>query len=252
MLFKYKFGCFVRSVIYWIDAPYYHYGLFVDFIQVKSYKSYLGFIRRDKYTLITDLLLSENEIVNLLKKQTAYEIRRAQNDPVTFNMDDCRENFMICHKAFVKSRNGLNDNIRFELYNQSLKYCCVYMDDRPIIAHAYLIDRNFQRVELFYSSSGIADIKDSALRSLYGRVNKRLCYLAILKFKEEGYSEYDWGGISLNSDDPKLRGIREFKEQFGGRFVHESNYQSLAMFLIKTIALYIKSIKYLFVILKKI
>ena len=58
--------------------------------------------------------------------------------------------------------------------------------------------------------------------------------LDMIYFKKEGYAIYDFGGYAYGTNNPDLIGINNFKDQFGGELVEESNFSPVLTSIILT------------------
>ncbi|MBI3558628.1 MAG: hypothetical protein HY074_20355 [Deltaproteobacteria bacterium] len=79
--------------------------------------------------------------------------------------------------------------------------------------HSHTVDKGKVRQLHFASSRASAD---KEFRYLVGRSNRFHHWQDVLRFKNEGFAHYDWGGIYDGKDDPKKLHINEFKMAFGG------------------------------------
>lgn len=176
------------------------------------------------YTPISDLTLSEDELLMAVRKTVRNEIRRAENDSLDlffFDSDDINNDSEIVNefeKAYQKFAKNLNNDRVSSAYSrkkieQYLKAKCFFLTEAkkgPLsIYHAYVYDE--EEVVLIYS---VSDFRDYSVdRNLAGRANKYLHYQDMLMFKRQGLKVYDWGNVS---DPDNLNGIDNFKLSFGG------------------------------------
>ena len=70
---------------------------------------------------------------------------------------------------------------------------------------------------VLHGGTGIPEDKANEI----GRMNKYLHWKDIQYFKNNGFSRYEWGGIT---DPDKPNGIDKFKMEFGGRVIQCNNY----------------------------
>jgi len=92
-------------------------------------------------------------------------------------------------------------------------------DGEILCQHLYVADG--ERCRLLHSASHFREVEDSARRSLIGRANRALHWHDIRSSKQEGHRIYDFGGFAIDSPDPVVRRIAEFKASFGGSPVVE-------------------------------
>lgn len=176
------------------------------------------------YTPVSDLTLSEDELLMAVRKTVRNEIRRAEKDILDlsfFDSNDMNKNPEIINEfetAYQKFADDLNNDMVTAAYSrnkieQYLKEKCFFLTeakrDSLSVYHAYVYDED--EAVLIYSVSDFRD--DSVDRNLASRANKYLHYQDMLVFKRHGLKIYDWGNIS---DPNKPNGIDNFKLSFGG------------------------------------
>lgn len=175
-------------------------------------------------TLITDLRLTDEKILQQFSQTVRYEIKRSLKEEIKisfFTHDDLRNKFSL-----VEDFKNTFLNYCEISHNQSLKKVydekkiISYIDNQCVLLskaefangmvyHMYLYEKN--DALLLYSASDYR--KNEIDRDLAGRANKLLHYKDILYFKADGLSYYDWGNVA-SFDAPN--GIDKFKMSFGG------------------------------------
>jgi lipid II:glycine glycyltransferase (peptidoglycan interpeptide bridge formation enzyme) len=176
------------------------------------------------YTILTDLRESEDSLLSKIKKNVAYEIKRAKNENIKisrfFSKDllehnDILNDFELVYFEFSKLI-GLNEvekaydkpTINSYIENDCFLLTCAEYENGKVY-HAYVCDD--KNTVLIFSAS---DFRSGNVdKALAGRANKLLHWNDILYFKENGLFLYDWGNIS-SIDNPN--GIDRFKMSFGG------------------------------------
>jgi lipid II:glycine glycyltransferase (peptidoglycan interpeptide bridge formation enzyme) len=209
-----------------------------DSIQVKRKKCDLILCRQAKEqfsmssmtkftTLVTELQLHEEQLLNKLSKNYRYEIRRSQKESLvceTFDSTFLKENrkiidqFVLFFNKFASSRSLAPCNTRklYKLLDGNHLTITACKNDISILAyHVYLHDNS--RTRLWYSASNFRKFEDSLFKSLVGRANKLLHWNDILYFKSKDFNLYDWGGYDTSNLAHNLEGINKFKAEFGGR-----------------------------------
>lgn len=186
--------------------------------------------RGKQSTLISDLSISEeeawakvsrtfrNHINRCLKEERKFEIIDSDN---IANRDDIVEKFIASYNQMYSSK-GMSTTFnksQFDAYvkEKAVNLCVAYREDEPVVFHAYIIDE--KNVRLWYSCSNFREDKEGAAE--IGRLNKFLHWEEMLEFGKMGIKNYDWGGV--NFDDPKVKGISDFKVQFGGEQISYEN-----------------------------
>lgn len=183
------------------------------------------------YTPISDLTLSEENLLMAVRKTVRNEIRRAEKDNLSlyhFDSEDIKNNpesveeFELAYKKFAADLNNemVSSAYSREKINQYLDAKCFFLTetkkDSLSVYHAYVYDED--EAVLIYSVSDFRD--DSVDRNLAGRANKYLHYQDMLMFKRMGLQVYDWGNIS---DPEEPNGIDNFKLSFGGTVTKKYN-----------------------------
>lgn len=187
-----------------------------------------------QYSLLTDLLLSEDELLTKVKKNCKYEIRRAEKEGALtlvyqeaqeFEANEVLSKFQKVYNEMFQAKDlSYSFNMELSVAGVSAKQLVVTTnslatDPDCVVYHAYLVDGT--SAVLMYSASPLWEDGDKEKANAIGRLNKHLHWKDMLWFKENGYLRYEWGGIS-NPDEPN--GIDRFKAEFGGEVVCYANY----------------------------
>lgn len=192
-------------------------------ILYRGAKKPIGKVLREVRTLITDLTLSEEEIVAKCQKDCRYQIRRAARENITAEFkvgkeiteQDIRQ-FCEFFVDFWKSK-GMSDE-GYEKYKEEIEtyakegvfaITCAKQDDEVLVYHTYIVGDNF--VRSYQSASQFRNENISA--RIVGIANRYLHKADMMYFKEMGKTVYDWGGAGLREE---VKNITEFKESFGG------------------------------------
>ena len=186
---------------------------------------------REFHTRLIDLLRSEDDLLADVRKDTRYEIRRAQDrDGVKCGRIDAHESgalerFRLAYDRFASEKKlAPSDGRVLEGYWRGgvLQLArAIHSDGRELVWHAYVVSSG--RARLLHSASILHSAEDRDLRSLIGRANRLLHWFEMTSFKADGLGVYEHGGWSdYTNDDDKAR-INQFKESFGGHVVREFN-----------------------------
>lgn len=183
------------------------------------------------YTVISDLTLSEEELLKCMRKKVRYEVTRAEKEGITyqaFSSQDVRKQKQILDRfenAYLKFAADLGNQAVTDAYNRKkidayLSHDCFLLTiakkDAVSVYHAYVYDEH--EAVLIYS---VSDFREEHVdKNLAGRCNKWLHYEDMLYLKKMGLSTYDWGNIS-SKEAPN--GIDNFKISFGGRIAETYN-----------------------------
>src|SRR5580765_7268930 len=144
-------------------------------------------------TMVTDLSVPEDAIVEKFGKDCRYKIRRADTKDglhLEFITDpESRlEEFQEFYDAFAKQKSVA------PCYPQWLLAAC---EARQLVLTSA-------------SQNGEA---------LVWRANRWLHWKEMLRFKEMGIERYDWGGLFEDESIPENAGINKFKKDFGGQAI---------------------------------
>ena len=173
-------------------------------------------------SLVNDLTLSEDVIRAAFGHTNRYEIKRAESKDgleTEFFIDPCAqlEEFSEYYDAFARLK-GLSP-----AYRRGLAAACdagqlvlsrASKQARSLVWHAYV--KHGQKAALLHSASHFRNTQNSDT-ALLARANRWLHWRDMLRLKQLGVLQYDWGGIFEDESDPARAGINNFKRQFGGR-----------------------------------
>jgi lipid II:glycine glycyltransferase (peptidoglycan interpeptide bridge formation enzyme) len=197
--------------------------IFVKQIKTTGFKpSNIHNIDAEK-TLILDITKDDDALLQDMRKQTRYYIRRAKRDGVRVSISqdvsDLREFYEIHHDTTVRQ----------DFSSYSLNYYKSFFEnlnvnsDSPIKMEVFLADYKDEKIagaliiffgdKAFYSDGGSLT-KYSKIPSSY-----RIQWRAIKRAKELGCKTYNfWGGVSPDKENTNYPwyGIDLFKRGFGG------------------------------------
>lgn len=232
--------------IYYADKRYDYQGY--DVIHYFQNKKYDPNAKTFK-TLIINLSKSEDEIFQEFNRSLRRSIRKV-------NEQDRVEFFDYPEPTKMQIKEYVN------YFNEFSKAKDIYSCDEPALEQ--LADAGCLRIvgareketgEILVYNTFIQDsirargqytasltykyLEDKEKRRLIADSSKALEWFAINLYKKESYLEYDLGGVTLDSERDELKGIDEYKMQFGGTLVEEYNY-SYAYTMKGKLALHIK------------
>ena len=173
-------------------------------------------------TLVSDLRVSEEEVVAKLSKNCRYEVRRAAREGVTIEIYEKPGKSMIgefCafYAEFWESKGyGTVDveklSLELEGYVQkhALAISKAAINNKAIVYHTHILDKEYAR--LLHSAS-LFRTDDEIPQNLVGMANRYLHKEEMLFFKRMGIAFYDWGGAG---ESKEVLSITEFKKSFGG------------------------------------
>ena len=188
------------------------------------------FIKKDTYTLHSDLSLNEEEILKKFSSTIRNEIRRADREGSLFNQDELKENFIAFYNAFALQRGISTISIKkLNSYGNNLILTSTIKDGVITSAHSYLVDYDNKKVRFLHG--GTSRFSESIDRNMIARSNKFLHYKDFMFFKDQGFLIYDWGGIANDTNDKGLLGINKFKKSFGGELIKEKDLYSILYYI---------------------
>ena len=220
----------------------------IEHVQCSRIKKVIGFKKKPKYTKIINLSFnSPDEILNSFRKNTRYDIRKAESYNINFSICEDINLFIKFYNKFAiqKNLNEIDENLFSRYYILGSNIFITYVKDGEniIVMHSYIIDQKINRVRLLHSASSNQYLEGNSKKNyLLGAANKYLHYMDILYFKNQGFIKYDFGGYAYLTTDKILQGINNFKDQFKGELIEESNftpYFKIILIRIKHIIMYI-------------
>lgn len=193
--------------------------------ELHSFFKNLGFQRSPMHlsadlTLQLDLSQSEEALLAKMRKNTRYEIRRAQKLAISTRLSKNPAEIQAFYEAQValaKRQNFVPFSYQF-LYQQFLAFI---KNDRVALIHSYLKNQLlasafviFYRHEAVYHY-GVSTLANAKLPGSYA------CqWAAIREAKKRGLSTYNFWGISpANEEKHRFAGVSLFKRGFGGEEV---------------------------------
>ncbi|MGI9488804.1 MAG: hypothetical protein ACR2RF_23545 [Geminicoccaceae bacterium] len=187
----------------------------------------LGFVRQDFQTKVVDLTVTPEELKAETSKNTLYKARRAERDGVTCHFDGDVGRFRAFYNeiASAQSRTPIAEGL-IESASPACRVVHADLEGEPLVMHSYLVDPEQKRIRLWHSASRHVMGGDSNARNAIGRANRLLHWECLLRFRDEGFHHYDFGGYSADTSDQKKMAINRFKDGFGGELRAESNYVS--------------------------
>ena len=223
---------------HWYDCQFKWYDTFkiASFMHVKGDVPQPPLtIKKHNYTIENNLLLPEEQIFGAFTKQYRNQIRQAESEGVRCYFHRDIKGFVAFFNDFAQTKGiNLTSERRLEEMGDELLISYAELDGKIIAAHSYHYDKDSGVVRTFQSAS--IRMQEVADKNLIGKANKLLHYKDMLHFKSMGISTYDFGGYAGKDDKRDLKGINEFKLNFGGEVVTCTNYFTIPYFVFHTIA----------------
>jgi hypothetical protein len=154
------------------------------------------------------------------------DIRRAESLAarvrITCNEEASRADFLAVFNDFARLKDGVRQisSRILQRYERFTDRLVLYLDGQPMVVNLVLRDPESGRVRGLYSGSRRLDTDDPKKARLVGNLNRMLHWHNMRLYKEEGFDTYDWGGISDDRSEGRVR----FKMSFGGAVVEEYTY----------------------------
>lgn len=179
-------------------------------------------------SLVTDLSVAEDAIVDRFGKDCRYKVRRADTK------DGLRMELILEPESRLAEFSGFYDAFARQKALQpcdrqwllaackagQLALTAASRSGEALVWHAYVLAGKTARLQ--YSASCFRN-RDNDYRALVGRANRWLHWQEMLRFKEIELERYDWGGLFEDESLPEHAGINKFKREFGGRQVRSYN-----------------------------
>lgn len=177
---------------------------------------------REVYTTIISLDRPADDLLQEMDgKSCRYELRKALKLDPQHSVNQYRDEAFQLFQNFFKSSGyrGAMTPEEWEGYATVADLHTIHMDQDLVAAHLVLRDVP-ERVRLLLSAT--ADRNSDRLRRAIGPLNRHLHWRELLFYQEQGVHEYDFGGILIDSADPRYS-ITQFKKSFGGRVEKQLN-----------------------------
>ncbi len=175
-------------------------------------------------TICIDLTASLDTISKGVAKNTRYEVRQAEKlgNRVRIRRDgtEMAAEFLALYYDLARSKPELLaiDESALSRYEGYADTFMAYLDEKPVCGHVLLRDGEIGRARLLYSASRRFDDRETS--RLCGNINRFLHWHEICAYREQGFNNYDLGGIQ----EDKTNGITQFKMSFGGQLIKEHTY----------------------------
>jgi hypothetical protein len=181
------------------------------------------------FTLLINLRQDPDALLAKMKKETRYEIRRAeQKDRVRLQIwrttdRNCRNAFRSFYGEFASERRlrPLNSAKIDRFADRGCLVLSAAFSEcgDALVWHSYFSGEG--RVRLLHSASCSAT-NHTHDRAMVGRVNRYLHWRDMSEFRCAGFHTYDFGGWYQGNDAKKVA-INHFKEGFGGEIALNYN-----------------------------
>ncbi len=194
-------------------------------------------VSKPNYTIENNLELTGEQIFEAFTKQYRNQIRQAEKDGVECYFHRDIKGFVPFFNDFARSK-GIHQTSerRLEEMGEELLLSYASINGKVVAAHSYHYDRESKVVRTFQSASVRLDEESGLDKNLVGKANKLLHYKDMLHFKNMGVTTYDFGGYAPPEDKRDLKGVNDFKLNFGGEIVTCRNYYTIPYYVCRVLA----------------
>ena len=170
-----------------------------------------------EHTVMIDLKKSEDELLANMRRQTRYEVRRADKLNIRVENSNSEELFKEFHKiqvATAKRQKFIPPDLKTLLAERESLNSTIYVaktEDNQPIAYGLIIKEG---KEGDYYEAASTDLN----RKLPGAY--ALLWQVIKDLKKEGYERFNlWGIAPANQPNHRYAGVTTFKTGFGGEII---------------------------------
>ncbi|MDB5280386.1 MAG: hypothetical protein JWR61_5341 [Ferruginibacter sp.] len=236
MIKYYKKKSFLQIEECWFDGAITFKDLFSLKViyHNKNSPSFWG-IKETTHTLELDLEQEKEQILANFSKAYRQQIRKAEEEGITVESTSNIEEFVAFFNEFA-SKKGTYSTSRQRILEKKnyLQMSFAKHQNSVIAAQSFLVDEDKKIIRHYQTANKRFD--DSLNKNFVGYANKFLLVTNIMRFKEEGYKIFDFGGYAANTTDPSLLGINNYKLKFGGTVVECKDYYSIPFWLMRKTA----------------
>ena len=174
-------------------------------------------------TWCTDLNPPVEALSTAIGRHNRHAIRQADKlgDRVRIVINDgsAVQDFKTLYDDFCRSKRGVWPLTRrtYDGYVSVSDVAVAYIDDVAMCGHLVMRDLESGRVRVIFAASRRLDHENARVCA---NLNRKLHWHDMLRYKDEGFHTYDWGGIRKDMKG----GISEFKRSFSGRAFPEHTY----------------------------
>jgi hypothetical protein len=203
-------------------------------------------------TTVLDLKHDEADLFKSMDyKSCRYEINKALKLEKTTQVEIYSNKYF---GDFIETGNSffsyleLNNNLSRKQLNRYVDSGCgelrvLIYDNDFLGGNFYLLDNDSGIVRLLYSFN--KRHKDKNIKKYSGSLMRLLHWRSMLNYKEQGYTKYDFGGVTLDKN-ASTYSIGKFKRSFGGDIEETYKYvitKSLTVYLFSKVRVFINRYK---------
>ena len=233
MVKYYKKRLFFKIQEFWFDGKMGFWDLF-SFKVVLHYKSdrKLFGIKVITHTLELNLEQEKDAIFLNFSKANRQQIKKAQESGVEIKKSTDVKKFVNFFNDFALKRGTFTTSTQSIIEKKDyLEISFASFEGDIIAAQSFIVDKDENIVRHYQSAN--KRFEGTLNKNFAAHANKYLLVANIIRFKEEGYKTFDFGGYVVSTTDKGLLGINNYKLQFGGKIVACKDYYSVPFWLLK-------------------
>jgi hypothetical protein len=204
-----------------------------SFVQKNNQRRPQFCIKRDSYTLISDLTESMESLQEKFSSSIKKEIKKAEEAKIEFVANKDLSFFVDFYNEFAGKKSLYQIPADMKQALTADQYWVTLAKDNGDILNAklYLYDAELGVVRSFLSANFRSE--DPAIKRKVGISGKFLMAYSMHFFKNEGFKIYDFGGIAEGTKEKELKGINDFKASFGGMKKKDENFDSIPYYFLR-------------------
>lgn len=189
-------------------------------------------IKEISHTIELDLEQDKQTIFSNFSKSYRQQIRKSEEDGIVIEINNDIDTFVNFFNNFAEKKGTFSTSK--ERIIEKKEYLVISFakhNDNIIAAHSYLVDKELKIVRHYQTSN--KRFEDNLNKNFVGQANKYLLATNLIRFKEDGFKIFDFGGYADKTTNDSLLGINNYKLKFGGKIVECNNYYSLPYWMVK-------------------
>lgn len=236
MINYYKKFFFLKVTESWFDGKLDFWDLFSfkAVFHLKTEEKMFG-IKEISHTIELDLLQDKQTIFANFSKANRQQVRKAEEDGIIIEINNDIDIFVDFFNDFAAKKGTYSTSKKRILEKKDcLVISFAKYESNVIAAQSYLVDKEKKIVRHYQTANKRFD--ESVNKNFVGQANKYLLVTNLMRFKQEGYEIFDFGGYAFNTKDESLLGINNYKLKFGGHIKECKDYYSVPYWAIKKIS----------------
>lgn len=193
-------------------------------------------IKEITHTIELDLQQDKQSIFSNFSKANRQQVRKAEEEGIVIETGNDIDAFVAFFNDFAAKKGTFRTSKERILEKKDyLVISFAKFENNIIAAQSYLVDREAKIVRHYQTAN--KRFENDLNKNFVGQANKYLLVSSLMKFKEEGFKTFDFGGYAANTTDESLIGINNYKLKFGGLVTQCNDYYSVPYWLMRKIGL---------------